>query len=160
MNRARGFTLLEILVVILLVGLVAGLAGLAQGDHGGQQARREAERLRMLIALLRDDAVLTQRQFGLRVDTDGYAVQRLEHDGHWAPAPGYRPQHLAESLRLRLEATEDAVELGNAPRGATPQLLVLSSDEISPFTLHLELRGKPLLFLASDGLEEVRIETL
>ncbi|MGA4634727.1 type II secretion system minor pseudopilin GspH [Pseudomonas solani] len=160
MNRTRGFTLLEILVVILLIGLVAGLAGLAQGDHGGQQARREAERLRVLIALLREDALLAQRQFGLRVDADGYAVQRLEPDGRWTPAPGYRPQHLAEPLRLRMEAAEDAAQLGSAPGGSAPQLLVLSSDEISPFTLYLELRGKPLLTLASDGLEEVRIETL
>ena len=136
MNRARGFTLLEILVVILLVGLVAGLAGLAQGDNGGQEARREAERLGALIALLREDAVLGHSQFGLRIEADGYSVQRLEADGRWRPAPGYRPQATAGG----------------------PQLLVLSSDEISPFTLHLELRGKPQLTLASDGLEEVRIE--
>ncbi|UXY50729.1 type II secretion system minor pseudopilin GspH [Pseudomonas tohonis] len=154
MNRARGFTLLEILVVILLVGLVAGLAGLAQGDNGGQEARREAERLGVLIALLREDAVLGHSQFGLRIEADGYSVQRLEADGRWRPAPGYRPQQLAPSLRLQLQRDEHAP----VATAGGPQLLVLSSDEVSPFTLHLELRGKPQLTLASDGLEEVRIE--
>ena len=82
--------------------------------------------------------------------------ERLTAEARFAmrPAPGYRPQQLAPSLRLQLQRDEHAP----VATAGGPQLLVLSSDEVSPFTLHLELRGKPQLTLASDGLEEVRIE--
>ncbi|KPD30874.1 MULTISPECIES: type II secretion system minor pseudopilin GspH [Pseudomonas aeruginosa group] len=156
----RGFTLLEVLVVVLLVGLLAGLAGLAQVDSGGQQARRETERLRSLFGLLRQDALLSQRDYGLRIERRGYSVQVLDLDGEWRPTPGYRPQTLPENLRLNLEAGADAPTPGRSRRSRAPQLLVLSSDEITPFSLRLEYRGQPLYALSSDGLAEVRVEAL
>lgn len=116
----RGFTLLEVLVVVLLVGLLAGLAGLAQVDSGGQQARRETERLRSLFGLLRQDALLSQRDYGLRIERRGYSVQVLDLDGEWRPAPGYRPQTLPENLRLNLEAGADAPTPGRSRRSRAP----------------------------------------
>ncbi|MCO6056634.1 type II secretion system minor pseudopilin GspH [Pseudomonas sp. MOB-449] len=150
-----GFTLLEVLVVIVVIGLLAGLATLVQRDNGAQLAQREAERLRSLIGLLREEAVLSHRDFGLRIEADGYAVQRLDLDGHWQAAPGFRVQHLPASLRLQLQRDDEMPAPGEAP-----QLLVLSSDEVSPFTLRLEHRLTPMLALSSDGLEEVRLERL
>lgn len=158
-RAARGFTLLEVLVVILIVGLLAGLTGLAQVDSG-QQARREAERLRSLIGLLRADALLNHRDYGLRLDEDRYSVLLRANDGRWQPALQYREQQLPADFRLQLQVEVELLDPASAPSGAVPQLLVLSNDEISPFTLRLEQRLTPVLSLHSDGLEEVRIETL
>ncbi|EPJ8783321.1 type II secretion system minor pseudopilin GspH [Pseudomonas aeruginosa] len=156
----RGFTLLEVLVVVLLVGLLAGLVGLTQVDAGGQQARRETERLRSLFSLLRQDALLSHRDYGLRIEQQGYSVQVFDADGEWRPAPGYRPQALPDTLRLVLETADDAPALGPSHNRRDPQLLVLSNDEVTPFTLRLEYRRKPLYALSSDGLQEVRVEAL
>ncbi|AOE87591.1 type II secretion system minor pseudopilin GspH [Pseudomonas sp. TCU-HL1] len=152
---SAGFTLLEVLVVIVVIGLLAGLVTLVQRDNGAQQAQREADRLRSLISLLREESVLSHQDFGLRIEADSYAVQRLDLDGHWQAAPGFRVQHLPESLRLHLQRDDEVPAPGEAP-----QLLVLSSDEVSPFTLRLEYRLVPMLALSSDGLEEVRLERL
>lgn len=159
-RRARGFTLLEVLVVILMVGLLAGSLTLAQSDHGPQHAKREAERLRSLLGLLREDALLERQELGVRIEPDGYSVHRLDADGRWIPASDYRPQQLPDSLRLHLELGEQAPGLGAPVPGPGPQLQVLSSDELTPFSLQIELRGRPVLELSSDGLEEVRVETL
>lgn len=157
---SAGFTLLEVLVVVVVIGLLAGLVSLVQRDNGAQQARREAERLRSLIGLLREEAVQSHRDFGLRIDAEGYAVQRLDLDGHWQAAPGFRPQRLPPSLRLHLQLESETNAPASDARRQAPQLLVLSSDEVSPFTLHLEHRLVPMLALSSDGLEEVRLEQL
>ncbi|OEC37664.1 type II secretion system protein GspH [Pseudomonas sp. 1D4] len=159
-RRARGFTLLEVLVVILMVGLLASTLTLAQSDHGPQHAKREAERLRSLLGLLREDAMLERQELGVRIEPDGYTVHRLDADGRWLPASDYRPQQLPDSLRLHLELGEQAPGLGAPVPGPGPQLLVLSSDELTPFSLQIEVRGRPVLELSSDGLEEVRVETL
>lgn len=158
-RAARGFTLLEVLVVILIVGLLAGLAGLAQVD-GGQQARREAERLRSLIGLLRADALLNHRDYGLRLDEDRYSVQLRAGDGRWQPALQYREQQLPADIRLQLDVDVNLLNPKAPVSDQGPQLLVLSNDEISPFTLRVEQRLMPVFSLHSDGLEEVRIETL
>ncbi len=150
--------MLEVLVVILVIGLFVGLTSLVQGDTGGQQARREAEQLRGLIGLLREDALLNRQAFGLRIDPERYQVLRLDEEGTWQPAPGYREQRLPDSLRLRLELDDETAGLGDAGRRPMPQLLVQPSDEVSPFTLLVEYRMTPVLSLASDGLEEVRLE--
>ncbi|OEC52421.1 type II secretion system minor pseudopilin GspH [Pseudomonas sp. ENNP23] len=159
-RRARGFTLLEVLVVILMVGLLASTLTLAQSDHGPQHAKREAERLRSLLGLLREDAMLERQELGVRIEPDGYTVHRLDADGRWLPASDYRPQQLPDSLRLHLELGEQAPGLGAPVPGPGPQLLVLSSDELTPFSLQIEVRGRPVLELSSDGLEEVRVEPL
>jgi general secretion pathway protein H len=82
------------------------------------------------------------------------------NDGRWLPALQYREQQLPADIRLRLHVEVNLLEPDTPVRGKGPQLLVLSNDEISPFTLRLEQRLTPVLSLHSDGLEEVRIETL
>ena len=155
-SRARGFTLLEVLLVILVIALFSGLVGLLNPDSGTQQVRREGERLRGLLQLLREQAVLTNREYGLRFEPDGYAVQRLEEHGRWAPNQEFARQTLAPNLSLRLETTD---LLDHPYQGHDlPQLLVLSSDETTPFTLWLEYRGQPLLSLSSDGIQEPLLE--
>ena len=63
---------------------------------------------------------------------------------------------LAKELRKRLETT-DLLETPYEGHDL-PQLLVLSSDETTPFTLWLEYRGQPLLSLSSDGIQEPLLE--
>jgi general secretion pathway protein H len=59
-------------------------------------------------------------------------------------------------LRLRLTHYGYSVNLG-ADEGP-PQLLMLSSDETSPFTLTFESKDRTWLSLSSDGVGEVVID--
>ena len=155
-SRARGFTLLEVLLVILVIALFSGLVGMLNPDSGTQQVRREGERLRGLLQLLREQAVLTNSEYGVRFEPDGYAVQRLEEHGRWTPNHEFARQTLAPNLSLSLETTD---LLEHPYQGHdVPQLLVLSSDETTPFTLWLAYRRQPLLSLSSDGIQEPLLE--
>ncbi|WP_277589587.1 type II secretion system minor pseudopilin GspH [Pseudomonas chlororaphis] len=150
-----GFTLLELLVVMLIIGLLAGMVGLVQSDSGGQKARREAERLQNLIGLLREDAVLNNLNHGLRLEPDHYTVLSLDRGGQWQADKRFKEHRLPGELRLNLQEPRGPNKgLG---QGKEPQLWVLANDQISPFTLLLEYRQQPLLSLSSDGVEEVRL---
>lgn len=163
-NRSGGFTLLEVLVVMLLMGLLIGMVSFVPLGTSSQQARREAERFATLVELLRQQAVERNQIYGVQIDAQRYAVQMLDGDGHWQPAQAFRPQILQEGLHLRIDlsAAKPSVT-GNAvaPRaiGRQPDLLVLPSDETSPFKLWLENDKTTLLTISSDGLDEVQIES-
>lgn len=144
-----GFTLLELLVVMVIIGLLASMVGQVQSDSGGQKARREAERLQNLIGLLREDAVLNNVNHGLRLAPDHYTVLSLDHGGQWQADQRFKEHRLPGELRLNLQEPR--------PQGKEPQLWVLANDQISPFNLLLEYRQQPLLSLSSDGVEEVRL---
>ena len=79
MERERGFTLIELLVVLVIIGCLVGLAVLSTGVAGpSRELNNEAERLAGLIGVLVDEAVLDNREYGLRLDADGYRVLRFD----------------------------------------------------------------------------------
>ncbi|ULT73060.1 MULTISPECIES: type II secretion system minor pseudopilin GspH [Pseudomonas] len=159
-SHSKGFTLIEVLVVVLIIALSAGMIGLINPDSASRQARREGDRLLALLQLLRQQAVLSNSDYGLRIEPDAYSVMRLDDQGQWLADRDWRAQSLPGSLRLRLEIAEASPALGQAvSRSALPQLLVLSSDETSAFTLRIEHRNSALLTLSSDGIQEPRLET-
>ena len=68
-SRAGGFTLLEMLVVVFIIGIMAAMFTLSVGVAGGtdRELRREAERLETLLALALEDASFQSRELGLRL---------------------------------------------------------------------------------------------
>jgi len=148
-RHCRGFTLLELMIVIVLIGMLAGMVSLASGPSPVRQARQQAEDLIRVVQQLRERAVLDAREYGLRVQPDAYQAVRLEARGWMAVTP---VQRLPENLALGLEQDGQVLTLDDAT--GAPQLLMLSSDEISPFRLLIKFAGQTLLQVSSDGMAE------
>lgn len=155
-QRASGFTLLELLVVIVIIGIIVSMATLSVrvlgGDHEMQQ---EAERLQAILIQAREDAMLQTRDIGLRVDETGFEF--LEYDGRterWhaiADDPLLRERALPDGLRLALRLEDRDVQL--KPRQPEterdpifPQVILQASGDIAPFDVTL----------ARDGTQERR----
>ena len=69
-----GFTLLEILVVILIIGIVSAAMLMTMNFTGRDtQLRTESERLLALMKYARDQAQLQTRNYGIVFSRDGYA---------------------------------------------------------------------------------------
>ena len=87
-KHARGFTLIEILVVVVIVGLLAVGAVLAIGTSQRDDAlETEAQRLDALITYVREHAELTTHEFGLRCEGDRYAFLAFDlRRGLWRAA--------------------------------------------------------------------------
>ena len=71
---SAGFTLLELLLVIVIVSLLAGIAVLASGDRRKNSLNSEAEKLVATIRWLADQAVFQQQPHGLKVLEQGYQL--------------------------------------------------------------------------------------
>lgn len=187
-RRARAFTLIELLVVIVLLGILVSLAVLTTGSSStSRELRDEARRIAALIGVLSDEAVLDSREYGLLVNYEGYRVLRYdEADARWREVERRKVHRLPEWMRLELELdgtplelvaplkqTDDRAGLSDADsRGRSrernsgprlePQLLILSSGELSPFSLRLSERkaGGSTWLIASDGLRLPQAEPL
>ena len=79
---ARGFTLIELMVVITVLSLLTLSVTLSVSRPRGGGEAQDWARLKTVHDALRTEAVLTRRILGLSVTPEGY--QRLERvDGAW-----------------------------------------------------------------------------
>jgi general secretion pathway protein H len=144
-----GFTLLELMVVLIIIGLMVNLIGGLPGGSGGQNARREAERLQNLINLLREEAVLTRKDYGLRLEADRYEVQKIDRNGQWQADKRFGEHRLTGEVSLTL------VKPRTHSQHEVPQVWIFSDDQISPFNLQFYDRQRYLFSLFCDGVGEV-----
>jgi general secretion pathway protein H len=141
------------MIVIVLIGVLVGMVSFATGMNPARQARHEADTLAGMIRQLRERAVIEGQEYGVRLSVDGYRAMRLDVRGWEAMTAVYR---WPDQLRLRLKQDGYSVSLG-ADEGP-PQLLMLSSDETSSFTVTFEVRDRIWSRLTSDGIGEVVID--
>ncbi|HYI63746.1 MAG TPA: GspH/FimT family pseudopilin [Allosphingosinicella sp.] len=86
-RRAEGFTLVELMVVIVIIGLAAAAVVLAMPEQGGS-LRSEAVRFAARAKAARDTAILESRTVAVRIGPAGYAVARRAR-GEWRTDADY-----------------------------------------------------------------------
>ncbi len=86
-EKQSGFTLVELLVVLVIIGLAAAAVVLAIPDPEGS-LQTEAERFAARAKAARDLAIVESRPALLRIDAEGYSVARRS-DGAWQEAERY-----------------------------------------------------------------------
>ncbi len=145
-NRSAGFTLLELLVVLVLIGIIISFAVLSVGDGGRQERlKQEAERIVSLFNLAGEEAVLRSMELGVVLQPHGYAFVTYGGSG-WQPLAGddlFREHALPDGVELALfmDGLQASLEPPNEEEGAVkPQLWFSSSGERTPFELSLSYR--------------------
>ncbi|WP_342245607.1 type II secretion system minor pseudopilin GspH [Pseudomonas sp. OTU5201] len=168
---SAGFTLIEVLVVMVVIACLAGLALISSGVAGpARELRNEAERLAGLIGVLADEAVLDNREYGVRVERDGYQVFFYDESSNRWQALSDGARQLPEWAELSIELEGEPLTLPTQAKEEkkaeetrpVPQLIILSSGELSPFRLEMGERRKDglRLQLSSDGFRLPRVESL
>jgi general secretion pathway protein H len=164
-----GFSLLELLVVVTIIGIFAGAAVLSMGALGSdRELEREALRLRGLVDLMQEEAILESRDYGILFAETGYRFYVYDYRQlTWLLVSDdrlLREYALTEPLRLALDMDDREVllALDFEARGrieqAEPQVTILASGELTPFEIafYRDLAGGRFLLDAKiDGSTSV-----
>lgn len=133
-QRGFGFTLLEVMVTLVIIGIITSFAILSIPDNNRQeQLIEEAERLTALLKLNRQEAILLGQQRGLRLQQDAYEFVVFDkNDNEWRALQDSalrQSRQLAQGITLRASVEGHFV----SPSRDEPQILLLSSGETSEF---------------------------
>jgi general secretion pathway protein H len=150
--RAHGFTLLEILIVVVIIGVIVSAATLAIGVLGGdREVEDQTRRFWAVLQQAREEAELQGNDVAVFISASAYEFLRFDtRRDMWIPIQYdelYRPRELPEGLRYRLWLDGREVVLKVQPPNRSdedehkkwpPQIMVLSSGDIMPFELRIE----------------------
>lgn len=149
----RGFTLLELLAVMVIVGIVLGAVTLNAMPDSQQVLREDARRVALLLQLAREEAIVRNRPVAFEADawhyrflvSEGNVWQALERD---------------DLLREReFEHPPVDLSLRPVPGGQTAPLRVIFGREPvhPPFVLMLAA-GSAQAAIHADGAGHFRVE--
>jgi general secretion pathway protein H len=149
-RRSAGFTLLELMVVLVLIGIIISFAVLSLGgDKISELMKQETRRLATLLELAADEAVLRGDELAVNFTDDGYEFLLLSEDGDWQSSAEdglLKAYKLPADIELRLEVEGELPVLNIIPvadqerdgdqddDSLEPQVFILSSGEMTPFT--------------------------
>ena len=147
--RSKGFTLVEILVVIVIMAVVISITVLSVSSTGrDSQLDEESRRIEGLVGLLHERALLEGRDFGLRIEPTAYefVVYDTRRD-RWMMLDQereFRHRDLPKGITFQLQLDSQTVVIKPIDRNLSsgdqpnPQVAIAASGEGTPFRLTLQ----------------------
>lgn len=151
--RTRGFTLVELLVVMVIIGLTLGMATLNAIPSPRQDLDKEAQRLALLLQLARDEAIVRNRLVAFEANGDRYRFM-VRGDAGWEPVT-------RDDLLREREFKNSPLQLILEPTGTgNPDMLRITFGREPvdrPFVLTM-VKGGNTVAIRADGVGHFTVE--
>lgn len=163
-NQASGFTLVEILVVLIIVSVMSGIVVTSlPSSFQNSDFDEESLRLKTVIELIREESLTRASEYGLKTDKDNYSFfvyNEIEQNWTQLNTKPYAEHKLGYGILLKtsiedneLILTDEEDEESSVPNA--PRILLLSSGEMTPFEITIALGRDRTRTLVSDGYSEL-----
>ncbi len=155
MRRASGFTLIEILVVVVIIGIITVGALLSLSFAGpDRELHTEGERLVDLMNYAQEQGELQTRELGLYCTDHSYRFLAFDARRNlWVPMDdddALRARTLPDSIKLQLDVEGREVVLASpadeqkkkiAPEDLQPHVMIFSNGDLTSFRMTLGREG-------------------
>ena len=148
---SRGFSLVEVLVVVAIIGLMAGVVVLSLPSESRDQ-RQAMERTERAFVAVSRNSIMTGRIIGLVINRDGFATVSLTDDGWVADnsilKAGARSWAPLELVSLSVDGADQKLSQSLGTTVPEPQIWFLPTGEHPAFELALESASGPMKLAA------------
>ena len=152
-SSRRGFTLIEVLVVLLIMGLCVGLVGAIVRPDDRALLRVEVERLAQLLDLAAAEARLTGHAIAWTADAHDYRFWQMGLDAEWSPV---RDSDLLRARALPRGMTISGLQIENMPVRGAMRLEFSPYGTTPAFNIEMSL-GDARNTIAASPLGELRV---
>ncbi|WP_313025698.1 MULTISPECIES: GspH/FimT family pseudopilin [Pseudomonadaceae] len=137
-SGSLGFTLVELLVVLVIVGIASAAIGLSSRPDPARLLREDAQRLALLLEVAQSEAQIDGQQILWLADGNGYRFMRRDNrrpidnpllqPREWRAAPvdisttpregvAMNAEWIGEPMRIRLSDGHRTLEIERSPTG-------------------------------------------
>ena len=149
----RGFTLVELMVVLAIIGISLGLVSFNAMPSPGQNLQGEARRIALLLQLARDEAIVRNRLVAFEADPDNYRFL-VRNETRWDPVT-------SDDLLRERPFKGGPVKLSIEPPGVgsgNPMRITFGREPVDkPFVLTMAI-GENHVAIRADGIGHFVVE--
>ena len=152
-RAVRGFTLVELMVVLAIIGITLGMVSFNAMPSPRQNLQGEASRIALLLQLARDEAIVRNRLVAFEANGDVYRFLVREDNG-WAAVTG-------DDLLREREFKGGPVKLMIDPASSgpgNPMRITFGREPVDrPFVLTMAI-GEDRVSIHADGVGHFVVE--
>jgi general secretion pathway protein H len=151
-----GFTLVELLVVLVIIAAMVSLVGVNLAPDPRQALREEASRLALLLGHAREEAITTGVAMAWQGADGGYRFVRRAADHAWQPVDA---DNALRTRTLPIGVSFARIDVTTQTTGKAPVIVLAPNGMTEPFRITLA-NGGYQVSVASDGVGAPTVENV
>lgn len=158
----RGFTLIEIMVVMLIVSVMVAAVSVTLRRDYQDLVNDEMKKFQTLIALARDEAVFQARSLAVGFQKNNYVFMTYAANADsasktskavWQPLQSAQLGRHTMPKNIEIDVLRDGLPLKYMEKKADkPQVFLFSTGEVTPFEIGIAYPGRASTRVIFDGL--------
>lgn len=152
-KKTGGFTLLELLVVMVVMGVMLGMVSMSAIPNKKQALNNDAQRVALLLGLAREEAIVRNRPVAFELDSEQFRFY-VRGDNQWEKLSD---NDLFRERRFQKTPLVITMQPGSA-QPILPMKIIFGREPVDkPFTLILSYEDASVAITA-DGLGHFSVE--
>lgn len=137
-RKHKGYTLIEILIVIFIISIVSTVALVTIGHNKNRRLETIAKQITQMLTLAEEQAMLQPAMLGLYINESSF--QFLIYQQQWTVLQdkSLRSHSIPDNVALTFE---NPTSTDNNDDSLTPQIIISTDGDITPFTLYIGNKG-------------------
>ncbi len=151
----KGFTLIEIMVVVVIAAVLISAVALSFPPVGDKLLKEHADRFSALIELAQDEAILQSNELALEITPNGYSFYQNVNNSWLAMSQSpFNKRVLENDFSTKMYLDGILIDLKDREK-SKPQVVILSSGEMTPFTYSIRFQKESEISLKVDANGEI-----